>query len=119
MSTLEEQIIQTVNAGIGEAIKSRLANGYANNPLTALIDSVVSSRLDKLRTIVEEAVDGALFGQFRENLQQACAHKLAKIIVSKCEGEIERRANDLRSSPEFRAKVTLAIEQAVKSVGQP
>ena len=37
-----------------------------------------------------------------------------RVLISKFEGEIEKRAAELRSSPEFRARVTLAIEKAIK-----
>jgi hypothetical protein len=117
MKTFEEQIIETVVNGIGEAIKARISAGHQNNPLNKLIDSVVESRADKLRTMIEEAVDGALFGNFRASIQEACSHKLARIIVSKMEGEIEKRYVELRSSPEVRAKITLAIDRELRELG--
>lgn len=118
MKSLEEIVTEQVTEGIKEAVKSRVGSGYGDSGLNKLIDQVVASRQEKIRGLLEEAFDDALKGDFRENLKTACSHKLAKIIVSKCEGEIERRANDLRSSPEFRAKVTLAIEKAVKEAGK-
>lgn len=35
------------------------------------------------------------------------------------EGEIEKRVNDIRSNPEMRAKITLAITNVIKEVGEP
>lgn len=116
MKTLEEQIVETVATGIGEAIKARIGSGYGDNPLNKLIDSVVASRADKLRTMIEEAVDGALFGDFRASIQEACSHKLARVIVSKMEGEIEKRYVELRASPEMRAKITLAIDRELRGL---
>lgn len=115
---LEKQIYETVTQGIGEAIKDRLNRGYSDNPLNKMVDAVVVSREPALRKLIEDAVDGALVGDFRAALQEAVTHKLARVLTSKMEGEIEKRANELRSSPEVRARITLAIEQAVKSVGK-
>ena len=99
---LEKQIYDTVVAGLGDAIKERLNRGYQDNPLNLLVDSVVRSREAQLRRLIEEAVDGALCGDFRIALTEAVTHKLARILTSKLEGEIEKRANELRASPEMR-----------------
>jgi hypothetical protein len=113
---LENNIIETVHSAIGEAIKARLAIGYHDSPMNKMIDSVIVAREPAIRKLVEEAIDGALSGDLRTAIKDACAHKLARVLVSKMEGEIEKRAVELRQSPEFRAKVTLAIEQAVKGI---
>lgn len=116
MKDLEQQIIETVTHGLGEAIKERVSRGYHDTPLNKLIDQIVVERLPKIRTLVEEAIDGALSGDFREEIKSACTHKLARVLVSKMEGELEKRAVELRASPEFRAKVTLAIDNVVKEL---
>lgn len=119
MSELEKSIIRSVNEGLSDAIRAQLSRDYHNGPLSQLVNEVVKSRSAQLRLLIEESVDGALTGDFRSALQEAVTHKLARILTSKIEGEIERRANDLRSSPEFRAKLTLAIEKAVKEASTP
>lgn len=119
MKTLEQQIIETVTQGLGEAIKERVTRGYHDSPLNKMIDAVVIERLPKIKLLVEEAIDGALEGDFRKEIKQACTHKLARVLVSKMEGEIEKRAVELRASPEFRAKVTLAIDSVVKELKPP
>jgi hypothetical protein len=113
---LQKQIYDSIVVGVAEAIKDRLNRGYADNPLNKLIDSVVVSREAEIRKLIEDAIDGALIGDFRTALRDAVTHKLARVITSKLEGEIEKRANELRASPEVRARITLAIDQALKSV---
>ena len=112
---LEKQIFETVKEAVAESIKARLT-AY-NTPLAAVLDGVVKSRETEIRKMLESAVDGALVGDFRAALQDAVTHKLARVITSKMEGEIEKRANELRSSPEMRARITLAVEAALKSIG--
>ena len=111
---LEQQIIQAVQEGIGEAIKARL-NSY-NTPLAVMLDGVVKSREPEIRKLIEDAIDGALIGDFRAALKESITHKLARVITTKMEGEVEKRANELRTSPEIRARITLAVDAALKSV---
>lgn len=113
---LEKQILDNVAHSLGEAIKASLTSGYHNNPLHKMVTAVVESRETEIRKVVEEAMDGALVGDFREALKDAVTHKLARVLTSKMEGEIEKRANELRSSPEVRAKITLAISGVLKKL---
>jgi len=111
---LEERVYREVCEGLSRAISERMNRGYADNPLNQMIDQVVQSRADRLRPMIEGALDSAFSKDFQECLSEAITHKLARVLISKVEGEIEKRANDLRTSPEFRAKLTLAIEKAIK-----
>lgn len=119
MKSLEEQIIAAVTQGVGQAINWRIQSPYGESPLNKLIDQVVIERLPKIRSLIEEVVDGAITADFRNEIKDACTHKLARVLVSKMEGEFEKRATELRGSPEFRAKVTLAIDNVIKEITSP
>lgn len=110
---LEDQVIGTVHSAITEAIKTKLS-GY-NSPLDKLIEQAIDNNSAKISSMLNDAVATCLSGDFKLSLQDACAKKLARVITSKAEGEIEKQANELRSSPEFRAKLTIAITETVKS----
>lgn len=116
MTDMEKQISHTITDSLGEVIKAKLS-GY-NSPLDALIVSVVSSRTAALRGIIETSLDDVLNSNIRDRMKEALEHKLAKLLVQKMEGEVEKRLVDLRTNPEFRAKVTIAVyalvEQMVK-----
>lgn len=114
MNELESQILTAARDGIHKAIESCLG-GY-NSPLHKVIEQVCTARGDLLKTLVDDAFSEVLSGSLREGLKQALSHKLAKILVSKMEGEIEKRVNDLRSNPTTRATITLAVEQAIKKL---
>lgn len=111
---LEEQVIKTVHEALTEAIKSKLG-GY-NTPLDRLINECIQRHSSGISALLDEAVSACLKGDFKEALQDACTRRLAKVLISKSEGEIEKQANELRSSPEFRAKLVVAISETVKSV---
>lgn len=110
---LEENVIQTVHSAITEAIKTKLS-GYSS-PLDSLINQSINKHSAQISAVLDDAVGAVLKGDFAEALKDACGKKLAKVIIAKAEGEIEKKANDLRSSPEFRAKLTVAISEVVKS----
>lgn len=116
MNTFEDKVVETINLAIGEAIKARLSSGYNDNPLNKIIDSVVVDKKDDIKSLIDEAISEALKGDLRIALKDACMHKLARVITSKMEGEIEKRANELRGSPETRARITLAIEGVLKTI---
>ena len=112
---LEKEIWHSVYDGIREAVKAKLSGTY-NNPLEKVIANVIAAKQDKIEQIINESVEKALTGDLRERLIDALAHKLSKVLISKSEGEIEKVANTLRSNPEFRAKLTLAIANCVKEI---
>ena len=114
--SLEREIFNQVKDSIGKAIGASIV-GY-QSPLDKMIKDVIERRRMEIETLLGQAVDGALKGDFRDTLQEACTRKLAKVLISKMEGEIEKRANDLRADPTFRARLTVAIGEVVKGIGQ-
>jgi len=111
---LEKEILNQVKDAIAKSIVAALA-GY-NSPLNKMIEVVIARKHNAIELMLERAVDEALTGDLKADLQTACSHKLARVLISKMEGEIEKRANDLRANPEFRAKLTVAIANAVKGL---
>lgn len=112
MESLEKDILASINHSIQEVIKERLS-GY-DSPLTKLVNSVVGENEQKLRTVFSEAfvlvVDS---NDFKKEVHQAFQHKVAKLLVSKLEGSIEKSVNLLRSDPTIKAKMILAIENII------
>lgn len=111
---LENEIIGTVHSAIADAIKTKLS-GY-NTPLDKLIAETVQKHDAQFRTILDKCVNDALSGDFAVALADACTRKLAKVLISKMEGALEKQATELRSSPEFRAKLTVLVDDLVTSM---
>lgn len=109
---MEQQILNQVNAAIGEAIIKELV-GY-NKPLSNLTARVIAANEDQLFTLINSEFAALLnSADFKDQLQIALNAKLAKTIVSRMGGELERRVNDLKADPTTRAKITLAIDNAL------
>jgi hypothetical protein len=111
---LEQQVMQAVTNGLAEAIMKKF-EGY-NSPLDALLKDVLTRRSTELSTLMDNAITAAIrTDDFKTSLADAFDKKLSKVLLAGFEGEIERRANKLREDPAFRAKITVAIDAAVKS----
>ncbi len=101
---------------ISEAIEETLV-GYSS-PLNKLIEAQVKHREGELRSLIDAAIMNCMQLDIREQMEHALSHKLARLLVSKMEGELEKKVNDLRSSPETRARIVLAIDNAIRDLGK-
>ena len=54
------------------------------------------------------------FDQFRDALKDALNAKLAKTLISRMGGELEKQVNELKANPATRAKITLAINELIE-----
>jgi hypothetical protein len=113
---LEDQVIATVHSALTEAIKTKLSSYHG--PLDSLIKQSIEKHQAEITKALDAAMKGALQGEFAEALADACTRKLAKVLISKMEGELEKRVGELRSSPEFRSRLTVAIDDIVKSLAK-
>jgi hypothetical protein len=103
---------QAIRDGLREGVKSRF-EGY-NSPLAKAIDAACERHSGLVQGLLSEAITACMDeSQFRDDIKKAVRHSMAKVLVSKFGGEIEKRVNDLRSDPATRARITLAIEQAI------
>lgn len=109
--TLEQQVASQVRDSIGEAIKKKL-EGYGT-PLDKIIERAVAAQQEELFDLIRDAFAEVTIGEIKAQIKQSAAHKIAKVLVSKMEGEIEKRVNDFRSDPATRARIVLAIEKAI------
>lgn len=113
-STLETQIKNAAVNSIGKAISETLT-GY-NSPLEKLCHNVVNDHHDELYKILKEEFGKTLKSpDFKNAVKMAFDHKLAKILVSKLEGSVEKAVTTLRSDPTLRAKMILAIEGVIEN----
>lgn len=113
MTNLEKDILNSTQLAIGKAIGENLT-GY-HNPLSKLITEVVDSHRNELKEIIESNFTKVIRSkEFDKSVKNAFNHKLAKILVSKLEGSVEKCVNTLRSDPIVRARMILAIEDIIR-----
>lgn len=110
---LDRSIAFAIRDSLFEVVKSKL--GAYNSPLDKILAEAIENRKSDLIKLFNESFEITLNNEeFRKNLKEAFNHKLARVLLNKFEGEVEKRANDLRATPENRARIVLAIESVLK-----
>lgn len=112
---IEKTLTQAIQDGIRDGVKSKLSSGYGDNPLTKLISEVLNKHDTAFRSMLSEALETAVVDKaFRKEIKDAVRHTLAKTLIARFGGELEKQVNVLKSDPTTRARITLAIEAIVK-----
>ncbi len=112
---MEQEIMDQVRKAIGQSIAQTLA-GY-DSPLKKVVEKVMKDHSAEIHELVGSAVASLLdSSDFKTSLQDAMRHKLAKTLVGKMDGAIEKQVNELRGNPVFRARLTTAIDDILKDL---
>lgn len=113
----DELLRQSLREGIREGIKSRLT-GY-NSPIDKLVAGAVEKYGPEMKELLEESIQSCLKAEeFRQHVADAVNSNLAKVLIQRFGGEVEKQVNALKSDPTTRARITLAIEQIVKDANK-
>lgn len=111
---IEATLMRAIQDGIRDGVKSRLSSNY-DNPMTSLITEVLKEHDAAFRRMLAESLESAVGDErFREEIRTSVRHTLAKTLIARFGGELEKQVNVLKSDPTTRARITLAIEQIVK-----
>jgi predicted transcriptional regulator len=103
-----------IRDGIREGVKNQLSRDY-DNPLKKLIESTLAARGGEFRALLDESLQSCMGDvEFRETIKTAVRGQLAKTLIQRFGGEMEKQVNVLKSDPATRARITLAIEEIVK-----
>lgn len=109
---MEAQILEQVKKSMGDAITQELV-GY-NKPLSKLTERVIEANSNELYSLINDEFSGLLNSPgFKDSLREALNQKLAKTLISRMGGELEKQVNELKQNPQTRAKITLAISKIV------
>jgi len=113
---IDEIIAKELHGAIAKTVSERLS-GY-NTPLSKMVDEVVSSQAQEIKSLLREAITEAVSkDDFRAEVKSAFVHTLARSLMNDFKGEIEKQANALRQQADFRARVVMAIEKIVSESG--
>lgn len=111
----DELLENAIRDGIRKGVMDKFTSSY-HNPLDKIIQSAVETHSGTFRSMLEDAI-GSIVGEesFREEIANSVRSKLAKVLVQRFGGELEKQVNVLKSDPTTRARITVAIEDIVKS----
>lgn len=115
MQDIQDVLLKAIQEGISRGVKDTITSNY-NNPFTKVIASVIEGNDSKLRTMLADSLNSAVGDPaFSEEIRGAVRATLAKTLVARFGGELEKQVNALKSDPTTRARITVAIEEIVKS----
>lgn len=104
-----------IRDGLREGIKDKLKQTY-NNPLDKITTEAISRCGEEYKSMLGDALNACMNDkEFRQEIAVAVRHTLSKTLVARFGGELERQVNALKSDPATRARITLAIEEIVKT----
>lgn len=87
-----EELIRAVKDGIREGVKTKLS-AY-NSPVDKLIIDVLHTHDGALRSLLGGAIESAIGDMsFREEIKSGVRHTLAKLLVQRFGGEMEKQVN--------------------------
>lgn len=110
----EEEIKDVVISSLREKIAAR----YSYQVVDKLVDEVMQEDgiRDKLKSFVRECLSFVKGDKlFEKMVKEEFQHKVAKSMVGKLEGTVEKAVDAIRQDQTLRAEMILAIEKIVKS----
>ena len=109
----ENEILQIAKQAIEDQIVARFASGY-NSPLQKMIDECMSAHDHELRTLINCSLDGLFSSkEFTKTISEEFTRKVAKSLVGKLEGTVERAVDKLKQDPTLKARMIIAIENII------
>lgn len=110
----DKMLENTLRDALREGVKSMCSRTY-NNPIDTLVNKSLEAHSGTFRKILEDSIATCVADEsFREEIASSVRAKLAKTLVHRFGGEMEKQVNVLKSDPTTRARITLAIEEVVK-----
>jgi hypothetical protein len=111
----EQKLIENaIRDGIREGVKQKLSASY-NNPFDKMIGDSLGAAGGEFRALLSESLASCLSdSEFREEIKKSTRLVLAKVLVQRFGGELEKQVNALKSDPATRARITVAIDEIVR-----
>lgn len=111
----EKLILEAVRTGVQEGVQNKLNSTYSN-PLSSMLDDVIKSNRYHFVNLLDDAIKSCVNDEvFREEVKAGSRKALAKVLVQRFGGELEKQVNALKSDPVTRARIISAIDEIVKS----
>ena len=111
----EQELLNAVRDGLRDGIKRKLSENY-NNPLDKILLSVLAQHRVDFEGLLGEAIESCVHDEaFREEIKSGARQTIAKVLVKRFGGELEKQVNALKSDPVTRARIVTAIDEIVKS----
>jgi len=110
----EKLIESLLRDGLREAIKGVAGRTY-ENPFAKVVEEAIKCHQGDFKALLDQALASCMAdAEFRAAVSTQVRAVLAKTLVHRFGGELEKQVNQLKSDPTTRARITLAIEEIVR-----
>lgn len=107
-----ETIEDEVRSQVVKHISDKL--GYSRT-LHDMVDNVLTKHQDEIENTIDEALATVIGDKkFKATIIEEFQHKVAKNLVGKLEGTVEKAVETYRQNPTLKSKMILAIENIIK-----
>ena len=107
------EILEIAKKAIEEKVIERLGAGYSS-PLNAIIEEVIAEHRPELKALFNECLESIVANtSFKKTLKEEFLHKVAKNMVGKLEGTVEKAVDVMKQDQTLKARMVLAIENII------
>ena len=112
MKILNEEI--SVEEVIYTALKEKIGSAINYQETHAMIGNVIEQRRPEFESLMNRCLDKVFADKkFQDIIVDEFRHKVAKNLVGKLEGAIEKNVNKFRQDPVMNSKMIIAIEKII------
>ena len=105
---LDKELQNAITGCIRTAFEG--AATHYDSPFRKVANEVIAKNESEIHAVMNEAMRECLTDATRrEEIKSVLKTQIAKLVIQKFGGELERRVNELKSNPETRAKMTAAV----------
>ena len=110
----EQTIEEAMREGLSQAVKNQFTSNY-DNPIKLHVEEAISNFSGKILELLNWSIHNCLCDDlFVDEIQKSVREVLAKELVKRFGGEVQKQVNDLKSDPRTRERITTALEEIVK-----
>lgn len=110
----EKLLVDAMKDGIRKATVEVLTRNY-QNPFDPIVIAALNENKSELGSLVKDSINNCMGDEaFRSEIKQALRTQLAKMLIQRFGGELEKQVNQLKSDPATRARITLALDQILQ-----
>lgn len=104
-------IDKAIMDGIRQGVVDRLKSSYGNDALAKAVNDSLERNRKHLENMIDDAISQMIKQDFRDQMIVEMRDIVAKRLVAKFGGEVEKQINELRANPATRAKIMTAITE--------
>lgn len=110
----KKDIVKIAIEAVHNRVADYLGNNSYNSPLNKYIDEALNEKADLIKKIVNDCLQNTLGNaEFKKVVKEEFTHKVAKAMVGKLEGTVEKAVEALRRDTSVKARMVIAIENII------